>query len=164
MQTVLSLEGCDAVFPTYENSVSSTMQYTTVALVFNMDSGLFWSITNEEEESKLSTHEDIKFLSPSLTNTSGYQMEPGLPWNQEIKPWTEAWVLPWVIGKLLTCLLFPLSCCGSVPPRGDRVCNPCFGRILMWFTSLIMIKDVVEGSIYLSGLLSPEAEWKCFLK
>lgn len=86
MQTVLSSEGCDAVFPTYENRVSSTMQYTTMALVFNMDSGLFWSITNEEEESKLSTHEDIKFLSPSLTNTSGYQMEPGLPWNQEIKP------------------------------------------------------------------------------
>lgn len=83
---LLSSEGCDAVFPTYENSVSFTMQYTTVALVFNMDSGLFWSITNEEEESKLSTHEDIKFLSPSLTNTSGYQMEPGLPWNQEIKP------------------------------------------------------------------------------
>lgn len=33
----LSSERCDALFPTYENSVSYTVQYTTVALVFNTD-------------------------------------------------------------------------------------------------------------------------------
>ena len=40
MQTLPSSEGCSAVFPTYENSVSSTVQYTTVALVFNTEPAL----------------------------------------------------------------------------------------------------------------------------
>ena len=46
MQTLISLEGCNVVFPAYENSVSSTVRYTTVALVFNTDPGLFWSLIN----------------------------------------------------------------------------------------------------------------------
>lgn len=32
----------------------------------------------------------------------------------------------------------------------------------MGFTSLKVIKGVVAGSIYLPGILSPGAEWKCF--
>lgn len=39
--------------------------------------------------------------------------------------------------KTFTCLLFPLS---PMLLWGDRVCNSSFGRIMMWFTSLLMIK------------------------
>lgn len=77
MQTFLSSEGCETVFPTNE----STVQYSTLALVFSTDPGLVFSVINKGEEAKFS-HQDTRILSSCLNNTSGYEMELGLPWNQ----------------------------------------------------------------------------------